>query len=49
MLNTQYYLSEVLAIGEAQQGPNSISNVLSISASFAGVAPGAIAVFNWTA
>jgi hypothetical protein len=48
MLNTQFYLSEVLAIGEPQQGTNAISNVAQITASFAGIAASQLQVFNWS-
>jgi len=48
-LITQYYLSEVLAIGEAQQGTNAISNVAQITASFAGIAASQLQVFNFAA
>jgi hypothetical protein len=47
--STREYLQAVLEVGGTQQGANAISNVASISQSFAGIASSHIAVNNFTA
>src|SRR5438876_11173525 len=47
--STQYYLDVVLNVDSAQQGANAISNVLSITSSFAGIPAAQLQVNNFTA
>lgn len=47
--STKEYLTNVLEVDSAQQGTNAISNVASITSSFAGVDPKLLMVNNYTA
>jgi hypothetical protein len=47
--STHYFLDNVLNVDSAQQGTNAISNLLSITSSFAGIDPKTIAVNNYAA
>jgi hypothetical protein len=47
--STQYYLDNVLNVDSAQQGANAVSNLLSITSSFAGIPAAQLQVNNFTA
>jgi hypothetical protein len=47
--STQYYLDAVLNVDAVQQGANAISNLLSITSSFAGIPAAQLQVNNFTA